>query len=294
MKRAIVTGAAGFAGCNLTEYLLSKGYEVYAVLREKSAHNSRLTGLKNERLHIIYCDMANIAELPAIIREQGFDTFFHMAWEGGRNDYKQQYENVGAAVKAVKVCAELGCRRFIGTGSQAEYGICETVITEETPLHPFSAYGEVKVAACFLTKACAKDCGVEWIWCRIFSLIGKYEPEGRMIPDLVSCLKKNCVPHLSAATQYWDYLDASDCAAAFTAVAQKGQPGEIYNIANGEYHHLKTFVEKAVEIYGGGIVPEYGSLPVPCCTLRPSVDKLKACTGWQPVISFEESLKRWY
>ena len=62
MKKAVVTGAAGFAGCNLTEHLIEHGYEVYAVIRRNSAHNDRLK--ESERLHFVTLDMTEISELP--------------------------------------------------------------------------------------------------------------------------------------------------------------------------------------------------------------------------------------
>ncbi len=57
MKKVIVTGAAGFAGCNLVEALLEKGYFVYAVVRPASSHNTRLH--ESEQLKIISCEMNN-------------------------------------------------------------------------------------------------------------------------------------------------------------------------------------------------------------------------------------------
>ena len=55
MKRAIVTGAFGFAGANLVEQLLELGYRVYAVGRAGSAHNERLK--ESDQLKKIYLDM---------------------------------------------------------------------------------------------------------------------------------------------------------------------------------------------------------------------------------------------
>ena len=91
MKKAVVTGAAGFAGCNLTEHLIEHGYEVYAVIRRNSAHNDRLK--ESERLHFVTLDMTEISELPDRIGGK-CDVFFHLIWTGGRDDFAAQYANV--------------------------------------------------------------------------------------------------------------------------------------------------------------------------------------------------------
>ncbi len=182
MYKVIVTGAAGFAGCNLTEHLLEQGYFVYAVVRPGSKNNERLIGLSNIKL--IECDMSEASRLLELIDEP-CDGFFHLAWHGGRMDYVAQRQNINEAEACVEAAAKLSCKRFVATGSQAEYGVQGDHITDDLMPRPFCAYGSAKVAACYLTKYRARELDMEWIWGWIFSLYGKYEPAGRMLSDLV-------------------------------------------------------------------------------------------------------------
>ncbi len=288
MKTAIVTGAAGFAGCNLTEHLLEHGFEVYAVLRPESKHNTRLK--ESESLHKIELDMSELAFLPERIG-QSADIFFHLAWDGGRNDFAVQYKNVEITLQALKTAKALSCSVFLCTGSQAEYGVKEGLITEELSPEPFSSYGAAKAAACYLSKDLAKQEGIRWVWARIFSLYGKYEPAGRMLPDLIRSLKEGHTPELSSCRQSWDYLDAGDAAEALIALAERGGDGEIYNIANGDHHPLKDFTERVRQIYAPELMIGYGADPSPFVSLRPSVEKLKRDTGWEPEVSFEAGVR---
>jgi nucleoside-diphosphate-sugar epimerase len=212
----------------------------------------------------------------------------------GRNDTEAGYANVGFTRDAVDEAARLGCRRFIAVGSQAEYGVRNDLITEDLPARPFSMYGAAKAAACQLSRIQARVYGMEWVYGRIFSLIGKYEPAGRLIPDIIRQLGRGEEIHLSAATQNWDYLDAGDCAEAFIAIAERGRDGEIYNVANGDWHELKYYTEMLRSMYGPETPVIYGAEADPRVSLQPSVEKIYADTGWKAEISFEESVRSVY
>ena len=294
MHRAIVTGAAGFIGANLTEQLIKKGYKVIAVVRPDSLHNNRISELSSNDLTMIPLEMENISSLPALVENYDpglFDTFYHLALHGGRNNRDIQQKNIADSMKALEAAAQLNCKRFVCTGSQAEYGaIRDQLITEDLLPDPFSAYGAAKVAICHLTRVRAAQLGLEWVWGRIFSVIGRYEPNGRMLPDLIRKMKQGESMILSSCEQNWDYLDAQDAANALIALGERGKNGEIYNIANGEYHKLKYFTEIIRRQYGPTLSILYGNDPDPFVSLQPSVEKIQKDTGWKAEIRFEESL----
>ena len=198
MKKVVVTGAAGFTGCNLVEELLSRGYFVHAIVRPNSSHNIRLT--RSPKLNVIELDFSEYDRLPQLIEVQ-CDHFFHLAWQGDRNNFEQQYQSAQYTLKTLKAAAKSGCKRFICTGSQAEYGPKESIITEETLPAPATAYGTAKLIACHATRQLAKELGIDWIWGRIFSTYGKYEPAGRMLPDLMQSLMNGKNFSLTSATQ---------------------------------------------------------------------------------------------
>lgn len=286
----MVTGAAGFAGANLVELLLEKGYFVYAVVRPDSAHNVRLQ--ESESLKIVPLDMINYYRLEESIPES-CEYVFHLAWQGGRHDFAAQYKNIAATLDLLKAAKRLGCQRFIVTGSQAEYGPCRNVITEDVLPQPIDAYGSAKLAACILSRQLAADLRIDWLWGRIFSLYGKYEPLSRMLPALVKALKDGKAFSLNTdGCQYWDFLEASDGARALLAMAERGHSGEIYNIADGNFRQLREFTEMARQKIAPSTKINYaqndsGQI---IYSLRPQVDKLAADTGWQPRISFIDGI----
>ena len=292
MKKVIVTGAAGFFGFNLAKALLNRGYYVYAVARHGSAHNDRLEGMQN--LRPIIADMSQYDSLGKQIKEP-CDYFFHLAWRSDeRDNFSVQCQSMEAACRALSAAKKIGCRRFICTGSQAEYGPQDGLSAENTLPTPATAYGATKLAACYLTKNQAEQLGLEWIWARIFSLYGPYEPRGRMLPDLAAALLRGESFRLTAATQYWDYLYAFDAAEALIALAEHGQSGEIYNVANGDYRPLKEFTEEVREIIAPSVPIIYGADSRQAISLCPSVAKIQRDTGWRAKTDFADGIRATY
>ena len=192
---------------------------------------------------------------------------------------------------AVETAARLKCKRFVGVGSQAEYGVVHTeIIREDSALNPYGVYGANKAAACFLTRSRAEQLGIEWVWGRIFSLTGMYDPRSRMLPNVIKNMINEVDSSLSSCEQNWDYLDIWDGAEALISIAQRGAPGEIYNVANGEYRKLKSYIEEAKGIVAPNARIQYGADPDPFISLQPSVEKIKTDTGWKPMVSFEQSV----
>lgn len=299
MKTAIVTGAFGFAGANLVEELLENDYVVYAIGRDGSAHNDRFKNADNLKSRFI--NMEDYDKIGALIDEEDVKDkeviFFHLSWGGGRDDFDAQLKNIDGSLKAMDSAisfAERGAKvAFVGIGSQAEYGVKtdSKELDENALLEPFSAYGAAKAAAYHLLKNKAKKAEIHFVWGRIFSLIGKYEPSGRMLPDLVMKLKRGEDVLLSSCRQYWDYLDAKDAARAIMLLGEKGRDGEVYNIASGDYKELKAFVKEAADHLGADEkLLHFGNDPKPYVSFKPSVKKLMEDTGFRAETSFLDSI----
>ncbi len=304
---SVITGAAGFAGCNLTEKLVESGRKVICIERPGSAHNERLEKIrldaeeKRRNGNVSYgelirvpLDMAEYRHISEKIEEmtgiRKCDEFYHLSWVGGRDDFEGQMKNIEPALNAVKEAAALRCRRILMIGSQAEYGYqsgMESGVTEDTVPDPFSAYGAAKTAAMYLTKRLAEQLEIEWIWGRIFSLYGKYERKETMIQYVLKSLQNGVSPKLSACTQMWDYLDAGDAADAMMALMTRGHAGEIYNLADGRYRPLREFVEILHERISSETDIRYGDIVGgQIVSLCPSVEKIREHTGWKPKVDF--------
>lgn len=289
-KRAIVTGAAGFLGYHLIKCLSESGYCVDAIVRPDSEHNMRIQSLC--AVQCVEVDAEKMGCIPAMLSER-YDYLFHLLWKpAARYDYEAQMENAYLTLKATEIASRMGCKRFIGIGSQAEYGATDRIIVEdELPPNPFCAYGVSKTAACFLSRKRAKELGIEWVWGRVFSVYGEYEPSERLIPFVMNALGNRQEITLSSCRQNWDFLYGKDAGDAILAMAERGKDGQIYNIADGGYRPLKSFITELEDLYGVYDLIRYGRDPDPFVSLQPSIEKLKSDTGWKPSVRFDEGIR---
>lgn len=293
----VVTGATSFIGANVIKQLLKKRENViYAVCRPNSQNINNVP--KNENVKLIELDLKEIENLHRYI-DISIDVFFHFAWEGARLPYRDdddiQNENYIAAVKAIKECYKLGCRKFIASGSQAEYGIMHGEITEDYVCKPVNAYGKAKYKAYLELFGFAEEYGIELIWGRVFSVYGMGDYEGTLI---MSCLKKmqnNEEILLTQCIQDWDYLYIDEVAEIFGKFAKVSCESGCYNIASGVHRQLRDYVEIIKEETKSESVIRYGTIPYPesgMVSFRPDIKKMQTAIEWRTKITFREAIKR--
>lgn len=295
MKKAIITGPTGSIGIALINKLISENVEVVAVCRPGSARISRIP--ESDKVQIVECSLDEITNLIDMI-DGGADVFYHFAWDGTfgnmRNDMRLQNNNVKYALDAVEVAKKLGCRKFIGAGSQAEYGRVTGVLRPDTPAFPENGYGIAKLCAGQMTRIMCEQFGIEHVWTRILSIYGPYDGENTMIMSVISKLLKGEKPSLTPGGQMWDYLYSKDVANAFYLLGEKGKNGSIYCLGGGEARPLKEYVEilkdaidEKLEL-GFGDVP-YGDKQV--MHLCADISNLTEDTGFRPEVGFEDGIR---
>ncbi len=298
MKNAkvIITGPTGAIGVALINKLIKEKIYVTAVCRRGSLRMGNIP--QNEYVSIIQCDLDEICKLPEYMGNvEKYDCFFHLAWActtgDSRNDIDSQIRNIRYTVDAVETAAKLGCRRFIGAGSQAEYGRCNDILRPDTPAFPENGYGIAKLCAGQLSRIRCEQLGIEHIWTRILSVYGPYDGENTLISSLIRKLKNREHISCTKGEQIWDYIYSEDAANALYCIMNKGNPGKIYLIASGEAHPLKYYIEivksridKSAEI-GYGEVP-YSPLQV--MNLRADISELKNDTNFSIRMKFGEGI----
>ena len=295
MKKAIITGPTGSIGIALINKLISENVEVVAVCRPGSARISRIP--ESDKVQIVECSLDEITNLIDMI-DGGADVFYHFAWDGTfgnmRNDMRLQNNNVKYALDAVEVAKKLGCRKFIGAGSQAEYGRVTGVLRPDTPAFPENGYGIAKLCAGQMTRIMCEQLGIEHVWTRILSIYGPYDGENTMIMSVISKLLKGEKPSLTPGGQMWDYLYSKDVANAFYLLGGKGKSGSVYCIGSGEARPLKEYVEilrdtidEKLELGFGDV--SYGDKQV--MHLCADISNLTEDTGFRPEVGFEDGIR---
>lgn len=280
-------------GAALVREAAGRGTEVYAVVRPDTRRLERIAGLENVRL--IESRLEDLGELTAI-PPGGYDAFYHLAWaysaKEKRDDPELQAKNISFALDAVRLARRLGCKKWIGAGSQAEYGWKEERLTPHTACAPESAYGIAKLAAGRLTKKLCASCGMTHIWGRILSVYGSNDNSGTMLDYAIKCFLRRETATFSPAAQPWDYLHESDAGRAFYLLGEGTACAGDYLIASGSEKPLKTYILTLARYMDASELccfKPQADMPSP--GLRADIDKLRADAGFTPRLSFHEGIK---
>ncbi len=305
----LVTGATSFLGAAVSRELLSRGHQVYAPVRKTSANLSALP--EDPCFHRIPVSMEEIGTLPA----QGIpapEVCIHFAWGGvgvrGRMDPGIQEKNLAHTMELIRTVADMGCRRFLFAGSQAEYGVTlERVregsmpagpIPETAECRPVSLYGQYKLRVMKEGGALAASLGMEYIHLRIFSVYGSGDHETSLVSSCVRAAEAGETAELGPCAQQWNFLHVRDCAALIGALSEKKKDNacpdaaEVYNIGSRDTRRLSSFAEEIFRTAGSGSVrfSERAAGPEGTPYLSPDISRIAAATGVEPEISFRKGI----
>ena len=296
IQTAVITGPTGAVGTALCKFLLNAGVTVFAVCRPGSSRANALP--QDTALHKVACDVADYAKLPTLIH-QPVDAFFHLAWAhttgAGRNDMPSQIANIRGTVEAVSAAASLGCKVFIGVGSQAEYGRSQVPLCSNTPVFPENGYGMAKLCAGQMSRVEAHRLGMDHVWIRLLSVYGPYDSPNTMIMATIRKLLAGECPALTAGEQQWDYLYASDAAHALWLAAVQGHDSAVYPLGSGQARPLRDYIIALREAIDPRLPLGFGQLPYSpqqVMYLQADISTFQQDTGFTPVVSFENGIRQ--
>ena len=304
--KIVATGATSFVGSGAVKALLERGHKVYAVLRKRSSKADRLliNGAMPENLVILEEDLGSLERLAEQIPEP-CDVFLHMGWKGAGSDSRSaaaiQEENAKDSLNAVQAAKALGCRRFVFTGSQAEYGVHDALMNEETGCRPTSPYGEAKLKVRIEAEALCRKLSMDYGHARIFSTYGIGDHPWSLLSTCVNTFLSGGVMEMGACTQDWNfmYIDDAGRAVAMLCEYQKSlmEQGCVYNLGGpmDETGPLKHFVETVYEMCGRKGSCVYGVRKPNAegvVNLIPDLTKMKRVIGWEPRVRFRDGMAR--
>lgn len=297
MKNVIVSGANGFIGKNVVKELAIHGYKVTALVREVE---------KDEGQHIdgvtyVKFSLENAKEDLLKLQGNEYDTFFHFAWAGSagdaRVDYELQLKNVGWTVDCLVAAKQLGCERFINSGSIMEKETYDATFARGNKPGLAYIYGSAKLSCHSICKAQAAKLGLNFISPMITNAYGV----GEFSPRMVNTTLRKCIngeaPSFTAGTQNYDFVYIDDVARAFRLIGEKGKPFCEYIIGSGQAKPLKEFLLEMK----ASVAPElefiFGDIPYTGISQDLSffdTSDTEKDTGFKAEIGFAEGCRRTY
>lgn len=290
--RVVLTGATSMIGVALINECISNGDTVLAIVRQGTSRLSRLP--QSDLIQIEYSDLDNLDNVTG--DGQPYDVFYHFAWghtaKAERDLPLAQEDNIRTTLEAVTLAKKLGCKKFVGAGSQAEYGNYNCEITEDTIPNPITSYGIAKYSANMLSRRMCEQLDMKHIWARIFSVYGCNDNEGTMLNYAIDQFIKGEEAKFSAATQKWNYLYESDAGRMFYLFGVKDINSGIYHVAGNESQPLRKYIELIASKFDDAKCVFAKSEDSVVYGIEPNIEKSYNALGFKPEISFDEGINK--
>lgn len=306
-KKVFITGIAGFVGSHLAELLLSKGYEVYGLLRARSKTDHIETIIN--KLHLEDADLLDTHSLYATISRIKPDYVFHLAaqsfvptsWVSPSVTLEVNIVGSANLFEAVKMAGidpviQIAC-------SSEEYGLVhadEIPIKETNPLRPLSPYAVSKVAMDYLGYQYYQSYKVRVVRTRGFNHTGPRRGDSFAESNfakqiaLIEKGKQEAVIRVGNLEASRDYTDVRDMVRAYLLAVEKCDPGDVYNICTGNTIKIGDMLQLLLSMSKSKV-----TLKPDAARMRPSDvpvllgdnRKFISKTNWKPEIPFKKTME---
>jgi dTDP-glucose 4,6-dehydratase len=300
VPRALVTGAAGFIGSHLCEFLLDRGLAVVGMDNLLTGDLANIEHLSGREFVFIRHDVTNYINL-----EGPLDWIFHFASPASPIDYLR------VPIQTLKVgslgthnglgLAKAKKARFLLASTSEVYGDPlvhpqrEDYWGNVNPVGPRGVYDEAKRFAEAMVMAYHRVHGVETRIARIFNTYGPRMriEDGRAIPAFLSqALRGQDVTVFGDGSQTRSLCYVSDLVDGIVRLMASPEPDPV-NIGNPVEMTIGALAERIIALCGSGSRVVYRPLPVDDPRIRqPDITRARTLLGWEPRVPLDEGLAR--
>ena len=264
-KIALITGVTGQDGSYLSEFLLSKGYEVHGIIRRSSVdYRERIAHLEGKpHFHLHYGDMGDSMGLVQIVRKVQPTEIYNLAAQShvqvsfDSPEFTADVDAVGVLriLEAVRACGlEKTCRIYQASTSELYGKVEEVPQNENTPFHPYSPYAVAKLYGFWIVKEYREAYNM---YC-CSGILFNHESERRgetfvtrkitLAAARISQGLQDCL-YLGNLSSLRDWGYAKDYVECMWLILQQEQPDD-FVIATGVQHSVREFTYSAFKHAG--------------------------------------------
>ena len=263
--RILVTGATGFIGRHVINYLFSLGKHnlVTTAIERREGAESTFPLLKN----------TNYISKNLNEREENYYSFFnkpdcviHLSWEGLPN-YNELFhieQNLPANFYFIKNMIQNGLSDITITGTCFEYGLQNGCLSEDMATAPATAYGLAKDTLRKFVELLQNTYKFNMKWIRLFYLYGHGQGKKTLWGQLVEAAENSHKEfNMSLGEQLRDYVSVDQAAEYISKIALQNDVVGIINCCSGKPVSVRRFVEKFFEERGVSVKLNCGYYPYP-------------------------------
>lgn len=302
-KRALVTGITGQDGSYLAEFLLTKGYRVFGMVRRSSTETFERISHLIDKIELVQGDLLDQLSLINLMKQLRPHEVYNLASQSFvpasfvQPVLTGEFTALGVTrmLEAIKLVDRR--IRFYQASSSEMFGlVAETPQREKTPFHPRSPYGVAKVYGHWITVNYRESYNLFAVSGILFNHESPRrgrEFVTRRISDGVARIKLGLARKLALgnleAKRDWGF--AGDFVEAMWLMLQQKKPQD-FVIATGQTHSVREFAERAFQCVGldwKKYVVEDPKLfrPAEVHVLKGDASRARRILKWTPKVSFE-------
>ena len=299
----LVTGGAGFIGCNFVRFAVERGHNVFVL--DKLTYAGKMANLEEVKDKIIFvkgdiCDKMTVdgaVKSADIVINFAAETHVDRSIESAEDFVKT---NVNGVYTLLEACRKHD-KKFLQISTDEVYGsIDKGSFTEESCLTPRNPYSATKASADLLAKSYHTTHGLRVAITRSCNNFGYCQDKEKFMPTVIlNALRNNLIPVYGDGKNIRDWIFALDNCSAIETVLLKGDfKGGVYNIS--AYQEMKNIdlVKLILDKMGKphSLIKFVADRPGHDLRYSMEAEKIREI-GWKPQHRFEDSIKatiEWY
>jgi GDP-4-dehydro-6-deoxy-D-mannose reductase len=304
-RHVLVTGATGFVGRHLVTHLRSiGGLDVIGTGRRPAAPD-----LIDDGVAYLAADLTRPGDVDRLIRETRPDLVAHLAAqpsvaESWKDPAGTLVNNLLAQVNLLEsLVRHAPDARVLVVGSSEEYGLVraeDLPADEDTPLRPDNPYAVSKIAQDYLGLQYFLGRRLAVVRARAFNLFGPGQSDrfalgsfARQIAEAEAGLGSPEILVGNLAVRR-DYTDVRDAVRAYWILADRGTPGEVYNVGGGGVRAIGEILDALVAQARRPVIVRVDPdrfRPADALEVSADIRRIRAQFGWEPAIPFDTTIR---
>ncbi len=309
-KKVVVTGGAGFIGSHLTRKLVELGSDVTVIDNLSRGKIKKIKDIKS-KINFLKIDLRNEKKVAKAFTNQ--EIVFNLAalntgvdFDLGRTEVMFE-ENLLLQMIPLRVASKFkSIKKFVQISSASVYSrdaMENQVPTPEDadtcqPEPSKLGYALAKKMGEYLATWYYQDTGLETVCVRFINVYGEndnFDEMGHFIPVMVRkfVLSNDTVEVFGSGKQKRSFIHVDDAVSALLLLAEKGKPGEAYNVDSENERSVKEVVDEIAKSFAHKKLKIIFDKTKPEGSQRRALDNKKLLKlGWKSEVSFENGLLR--